>query len=825
MKIKSGHSGTLSMEVSLREKEHLSIARKAAAETMVLLENHGILPLTEGTRVALYGAGIRHPILGGTGSGSVNCRPAPSLEDGLREAGILVANAPWLDSLDRAYAETRQSWQKSIYAMSIPGDFNSFYTAYSAHPMPAPAGDPIRREVDTDTAVYMVSRVSGEGADRHPVKGDYLLSDIEEQQLKEVCAAYPRVIVVLNMGGVMDLSWMDELPVSALVLMGQAGQAGPLALADVLTGKVNPSAHLTETWARRYADYPCSDTFSHMNGNLIEEKYLEGIYVGYRWFDSFAIKPRYPFGYGLSYTSFRRDPAELVLDGTVLKARVRVTNTGKVPGKDVALLFAACPEGLRRKERKRLIAFGKTGLLSPGAETVLTLEADISQLASYHTGKSSWFLDAGCYALFLGENAEHLRPLGTLTLENPRFSSRLHVLCPLKDALPEKQPPREARDSWQSELGTLFGAKDLPRISMDAAAEAALALFALHSPSPAPRDPVLDNLTLEEKACLVCGRPRAGDPAIIGEAAIHVPGAAGETTSLLESKGVPATVLADGPAGLRLSRRYEVLADGSVAQITPYEGLENRFFGKEFFHEGAESHYQFCTALPVGTNLAQSFDPDLVSEVGGIIGREMEEFGITWWLAPGMNIKRNPLCGRNFEYFSEDPLISGRMAAALTRGVQAFPGAAVTIKHFACNNQEDNRRGVSSIVSERALREIYLKGFEIAIREAQPWAIMTSYNKVNGEHTANSRDLCTLAAREEWGFRGIIMTDWTTTNHEGGSAAAKCISAGNDLVMPGLESDIREIVDAVLEKGDLSLREADLDQCCGRLLWAIRQLS
>ena len=488
-------------------------------------------------------------------------------------------------------------------------------------------------------------------------------------------------------------------------------------------------------------------------------------------------------------------------------------------------LYAACPSAELTTERKRLAAFGKTGLLSPGAETVLTLEAEISQLASYHTGKSAWFLDAGCYALFLGKNAEHLRPLGTLTLEKTRFSSRLHVLCPLKDALPEKQPPREARESWQAELGTLFGGKDLPRISIDAAADAALALFVLHSPSTAPRDPVLDSLTLEEKACLVCGRPRAGDPAIIGEAAIHVPGAAGETTSLLESKGVPATVLADGPAGLRLSRRYEVLADGSVAQITPYEGLENRFFGKEFFHDGAESHYQFCTAIPVGTNLAQSFDPDLVSEVGGIIGREMEEFGITWWLAPGMNIKRNPLCGRNFEYFSEDPLISGRMAAALTRGVQAFPGAAVTIKHFACNNQEDNRRGVSSIVSERALREIYLKGFEIAIREAQPWAIMTSYNKVNGEHTANSRDLCTLAAREEWGFRGIIMTDWTTTNHEGGSAAAKCISAGNDLVMPGLESDIREIVDAVLEKGDLSLREADLDQCCGRLLWAIRQLS
>ena len=337
-------------------------------------------------------------------------------------------------------------------------------------------------------------------------------------------------------------------------------------------------------------------------------------------------------------------------------------------------------------------------------------------------------------------------------------------------------------------------------------------------------DLLVNKLSLEEKACLVCGRPKQGKASIIGSAAIHVPGAAAETTSLLEDRGVPATVLADGPAGIRISQRYEEMPDHSIATLTPYEGLENRFFGKEFRHEEATDHYQFCTAIPVGMNLAQSFDPELVAEIGTVIGREMEEFGVTWWLAPGMNIKRNPLCGRNFEYYSEDPLVSGKIAAALTKGVQSIPGAAVTIKHFACNNQEDNRRGVSSIVSERALREIYLKGFEIAVREAQPWAIMTSYNKVNGEHTANSHDLCTVAAREEWGFRGVIMTDWTTTNKDGGSSAAKCIAAGNDLVMPGLESDISEIVDAVRENGDQFLAEEALNACCHRILNAIHSL-
>ncbi|MBO6158735.1 MAG: glycoside hydrolase family 3 protein, partial [Firmicutes bacterium] len=244
----------------------------------------------------------------------------------------------------------------------------------------------------------------------------------------------------------------------------------------------------------------------------------------------------------------------------------------------------------------------------------------------------------------------------------------------------------------------------------------------------------------------------------------------------------------------------------------------NRIFGKEYLHEGAEDHYQFCSAIPVGTLLAQTYDIKLMEEVGSIIGREMEELGVQVWLAPGMNIHRNPLCGRNFEYYSEDPLLSGKMAAAITRGVEGHPGCIVTIKHFACNNQEENRRGVSSIVSERALRELYLKGFEIAVKEAHPGAIMTSYNKLNGVHTANSYDLCTIAARREWGFTGIIMTDWTTTNSSGGSAAVKCITAGNDLIMPGNPSDMQEILDALEDKYDLSLPMEALDDCVRRML-------
>ena len=824
MKVLNGPSGTLSREVTQRELDHRAIARKIAAEGIVLLENDGVLPLKESSSVGLYGAAARHLITGGTGSGSVNCRPGVSIDDGLRAAGINITSTAWLDALDTAYDKAYEEWKEKIYAMSVPGDFHSLYRSHSANPMQAPAGKPIIREGDTDTAILVISRVSGEGADRHPIKGDYYLSDVEEQQLKELTAAYEKVIVVLNVGGVIDLGFMDRYPIAALVLLSQPGMEGGNALADVLTGKVTPSGHLSETWAMRYEDYPCADTFSHMDGNIIEEKYRGGIYVGYRWFDAFEIKPRYPYGYGKSYTNFSVISPSIRLTDNAIEASFTVTNTGDVLGKEVVFLFAACPDGLRRKERKRLIAYAKTPLLQPGETVTLTLKAGYEFLASYHAGKSAWYLDKGEYRLLFGSNAENVNPLATLTLADTVWGEKQHRICPLLDALPEFQPKSEADARWAEKLNSMFSA-NLPILSMDKEAQKALDAYSRPADLPVPTDPLIEKMTLEEKARLCCGTPGRSHASFIGDAGLHVPGSAAETTYVLEKYGIPISILADGPAGVRLNQRYETNPEnGRIYNLNRYEGLENRIFKKEFYHEGAEEHFQFCTAIPVGMLLAQTFDHEALEEIGGVIAREMEEFGITWWLAPGMNIKRNPLCGRNFEYYSEDPVHSGLIAAALTRGVQSTPGAAVTIKHYACNNQEDNRRGVSSIVSERALREIYLKGFEIAIRQAQPHAIMTSYNKVNGVHTANSYDLCTVATREEWGFKGIIMTDWTTTNSEGGCSAAKCIAAGNDLTMPGLESDIREIMDAVNEDNDQSLNIADLDACCARILTMLRKL-
>ncbi len=822
-----GYPGTLSPEESLREKEHRKIARRAAAEGIVLLENNGVLPLRAGSSIALYGSGARYTVKGGTGSGSVNNRSSVTIDEGLRNAGFVITTDQWLDDYDKRYAACKKDWTSRIYELAgEPGNFDALYRAHASNPMISPAGADVTPDPGTDTAIFVINRISGEGADRKAQKGDYYLSDEEYKTLKQIASLYADTIVVLNVGGIIDLSFLDEMKLSALVLLSQAGMEGGNALADVLLGEVNPSGKLTDTWAYEYQDYPCSATFSHNNGNVIEEKYSEGIFVGYRYFDTFRVRPRYPFGYGLSYTTFSMTPQGVTVTGHSVNVLAKVRNTGTRPGKEVVQLYVSCPSAAYKKEAKRLTAFGKTALLAPGEEEALSLTFDLSQLTFYRAGKAAYYLEKGTYYLLIGASGAETTVAGCLTLDEAIEVETLTNICPLLDALKEMEPSDDMVHTWETELASAFAKASAPSLSIDEAAELLQAENAKHAEKTKlsrqmdDADRITELLTLSQKAAMVCGRPKNGPGEIIGNAAVTVPGAAGETSPILtEGYHIGSIVLADGPAGIRLQARYEENpGDGSVYTMTAYQSLENRIFGTEFLHEGSVFHHQYCTAIPIGTLLAQSFDLQLMEEVGKMIGRELEEFGVTLWLAPGMNIHRNPLCGRNFEYYSEDPLLSGRMAAALTRGVQQIPGVGTTIKHFACNNQEENRRGVNSIVSERALREIYLKGFEIAVRESQPMAIMTSYNKINGVHTANSYDLCTTAARKEWGFQGLIMTDWTTTNASGGSSAAKCIAAGNDLIMPGSISDIQEIIDAVRQEKDQSLDEDCLDTCVARVI-------
>ena len=333
---------------------------------------------------------------------------------------------------------------------------------------------------------------------------------------------------------------------------------------------------------------------------------------------------------------------------------------------------------------------------------------------------------------------------------------------------------------------------------------------------------VLEDRTTEELIPLLYGKI-SENISTLGAAGIRVPGSAGETCGTLEEDGIPSLVMADGPAGIRLRQWYEVDKEtDSIYEMGVLGSLENGILEPGVHHENADTYYQYCTAFPVGTALAQTWDTDLMTEFGKAIAEEMEEFHVNLWLAPGMNIHRNPLCGRNYEYYSEDPYLSGMLAAAVIRGVQSKSGCGVTIKHFACNNQEDNRMGVDSCVSERALREIYLRGFEIAVKEGNPVSIMTSYNLINGIHAANSKDLCMTVARKEWGFDGAIMSDWNTTVPEDGSVPWKCVAAGNDIIMPGNPDDDKNIRQAYKEG---KLTEEEIRNCAGHLAVMICRLN
>ena len=808
-------TGTLTCDPQSWETAHARIAREAAEEGIVLLKNDGVLPLQPGSRVALYGAGASHTIKGGTGSGDVNERHSTTIAEGMRDAGFCITTEDWLRSYDAAYDEARLRWRDAIYAKAaqLAQSRHGFFQAYCSTPFVSPAGDAIEA-TQTDTAIYVISRIAGEGADRLNAPGDYLLSDTEHDTLRSICACYEKVIVIINAGGVMDLSFMDAFSnIQGLLIVSQPGMSGGHAIASVLSGNVNPSGHLTDTWAYHYADYPSAAHFSHNDGDTLHARYEDGIYVGYRYFDTFEKPVRYGFGEGLSYTDFHMhlDTVACTPTGSV-KAYVDVENTGTLPGKAVAQLYAQLPCGKLEKEARRLVAFGKTRQLAPGAHETLCLSFEADALASYDEAYPGWVLEEGTYGLYLGPSLRESCLSAGLALKQTILYQKTERICPLQETLSLlKQPSAQAEKRYQQMLSEC---QKVPVIEYTA-----VPLPDVDYTEPLPDSEaaaLAAGLSEEQLVLLATGDPGKGQGSALGSAGISVPGSAGETSGCAEAQGIASMVLADGPAGLRLTRTYYV-QDDRILPVPLEMSLENGFLYRGEKPQGT-ARYQFCTALPVGTMLAQTWNTELVSRCGDAIGEEMNRFSISLWLAPGMNIHRDPLCGRNFEYYSEDPLISGIMAAAMTDGVQKHPGCGTTIKHFACNNQEDDRMRSDSIVSERALREIYLRGFGIAIRRSHPLSIMTSYNLINGVHAANNYDLCMKAARCEFGFDGVIMTDWTTTNAGPDCTASGCMRAGNDLVMPGLPMD-HENLRAELKNGTLSL--PTLRSCIARLIHVI----
>ena len=720
-------------------ENHIALSRHAAAQGMVLLKNEDhALPLRKGQRIAVFGKAQADYVKGGGGSGDVTVAYVRSILQGLqiKEAeGKIQLFKPLSSFYEENVALQRAEGRAPGFTVEpeLPPELLRQARAYA------------------DTAVITICRFSGEGWDRtgKPFDGDFYLSREETAMVAAVLSAFDSVIAVLNTGGMMDTSWFKEEPkIKAALLAWQGGMEGGLAAADILCGDENPSGHLTDTFALDFDAYPSSEHFQD-SGDYVE--YTEDIYVGYRYFETVpgaAEKVSYPFGYGLTYTSFSLTELTMLPEGDDLAFRAVVTNTGDAPGRQVVQLYAEAPQGKLGKAKKVLVGFQKTAELQPGQSEAVAFRVSPYSFASYDDEglirKSAYVLEKGNYHFHAGFHVRdteelafvwavpedtlveqltekcapkqlHSRMLADGTVRSvpaddgfPRPDDDLTIL-PFDGQVPEEYTWPVDYCSWKDPEGTFLEDVYNGKLSLDA---------------------FMDLLTDEMKIHLLGGQPNRGPANTFGFG--NIP-----------KYGIPNAMTADGPAGLRFQECTGVKT----------------------------------TAFPVACLLACSWDTELMEQVASAAASEVHENGIGVWLAPAINIHRTPLCGRNFEYYSEDPFLAGKMAAAAVRGIQSN-GVAASLKHFACNNKETNRRESDSRLSERALREIYLKAFEICVKEAQPWTVMSSYNIVNGIRASENRDLLTGILREEWEFKGLVTTDWYTHGEQ-----YREINAGNDVKM------------------------------------------
>ncbi len=799
------------------ETRHIDTVRELAPECVVLLKNDNMLPLANAGKIALFGSGARRTIKGGTGSGDVNVRHFVTIEEGLKNAGFEITSNAWLDAYDELIVNTRKAWVDDLKAQAKALNTNAFFLSMGKV-MPEPEYD-IPLDGDGNTAIYVLSRISGEGNDRQAVDGDINLSETEIRDILALNAKYEKFVLVLNVGGMVNLEPVSD--VKAILLLGQLGTPTGDVCADILLGRSYPSGKLTMTWAP-IDRYPSTEGF----GDINDVRYNEGVYVGYRYFDTVGEKPFYPFGYGFGYTTFAVEAKDVTAAGGEVTVTASVTNTGDFAGKEVVQIYVSAPQGTLDKPYQELKGFQKTNEIAAGECEEATVTFPITSLTSFSEEKEAYVLEKGDYVIRVGNCSDNTVIAGILTLTEDVVTEEVKHVCgtpDFKDFVPQNT---EEMDIPSDVKKITVDAADIPvtkAVYREDAKE-------IQGTEPVNWEDVISGRKTAEEYAASLSNEHLADLAmgnydengslqsIIGAACTKIAGGAGETTQHLKNIGMNDVVtMADGPAGLRLSPTYKFTGEKIIDGGSTMAGM-TEFMDEEEMRQMAAMmpqptkeeleapvNYQYCAAIPIGTDLAQSFNPVLCETMGDMVGEEMEIFGVNLWLAPALNIHRSPLCGRNFEYYSEDPLISGKIAAAITNGVQKHEHCGTTIKHFACNNQETNRYCNNSIVSERALREIYLKGFEIAVKESSPKAMMSSYNFINGEHACNSKDLLTYVLRDEWGYEGVVMTDWYVTTDMmrfpdakyASASAAGCVKAGNHLTMPGTPSDKEDILNAV----------------------------
>ncbi len=776
---------------------HLTLARRAGREGIVLLKNRNhMLPVKKGVRLALFGKGVFDYVKGGGGSGDVTVSHVRNLYDGLtmREEPVSV-----YEPLAQFYKEDvkRQYQDGAIPGMTVEPE--------------VPIQLLQEAKQNADMALIVISRFSGEGWDRQSVEyegavpseieqaewskrifenSDYCLTNREQAMVDAVCANFTDVAVILNVGGMVDTSWfVKEDKISSVLMAWQGGMEGGLAMADILLGEESPSGKLPDTFASCIEDYPSTEGF-HESPDYVD--YTEDIYVGYRYFETMeGAKGRvnYPFGYGLSYTTFRIEVLWAGEKDGEIAVGVKVTNTGDYSGKEVVQVYYGAPQGLLGKPARELIAYQKTEKLEPGQAQVLTISFPVDAMASYDDlGKvteAAYVLEKGIYSFYVGNSVrdavkidyiyELLKDRVTQKLTHRAAPSQLKErMC--SDGSMEKLPLTQPNDFMENGLGwsedetecVVPAVREIPRyllFTQDAAKEHRILLEDV-AEGKADLEEFMEQLSDSDMAELLGGQPNTGVANTFG-------------FGNLPEYGVPNIMTADGPAGLRIAPECGVCT----------------------------------TAWPCATMLAATWNPELVKEVGHAAAGEVKENNIAVWLAPAMNIHRSPLCGRNFEYYSEDPVLTGTIASAMVDGIQSRHIGA-TVKHFACNNKETNRKNSDSRVSERALREIYLKGFEICVKSSQPWALMTSYNMVNGYRASENKDLMDGILRGEWGYQGVITTDWWTKGEH-----YKEMKAGNDIKMG---TGYPERVLKALEQGLITREEIEV--CVRRVLELILKI-
>ncbi len=761
--------------------EYLDTAAEMVAEGIVMLKNENVFPLVAEDTAAVFGRIQLHYYKSGTGSGGmVNVSRVVNIVDGLKEAGV---------KLDEELLETYRRWDEAN-----PFDLGEGWGAEPWSQKEMPLTDEIVENAakNAGVAIAVIGRTAGEEQDNSVAEGSYLLTADEMDMLRRVRAKFTKMAVLLNVGNIIDMKWMEEIRPDAVMYIWQGGMTGGTGTAAVLTGKVSPSGKLPDTIARDVADYPSAADFGDPDRDL----YREDIYVGYRYFETFAKeKVLYPFGYGLSYTQFEVKTTAAEQTAEALTLRVTVKNIGKYSGKEVVQAYFSAPQGALGKPARQLCAFEKTRTLAPNEQQEICMTIPRAQLASYDDSGASgnincYVLEAGEYRFFVGTDVRSAVQAASFTIDKTEVISRheqaaapvtpFERIKPIphgegfaigREEVPLSRVDEQARreENMPAEL-TYTGDRGI-KLSDVAAGRNSMAEF-------------IAQLSDYDLSCIIRGEGMGSPRVTAGTAS-----AFGGVTDALTGYGIPAGCCSDGPSGMRLD------------------------CGTKAF------------SLPNGTLIASSFNKELAQRLFALTGLEMAANKVDCLLGPGMNIHRHPLNGRNFEYFSEDPMLTGKMAAAELKGM-AQAGVTGTIKHFCANNQETSRHFLDSAVSERALREIYLKGFEIAVKEGGATSVMTTYGRVNGLWTAGSFDLNHTILRGEWGFEGFTMTDWwANINRRGGEADkndfAAMAAARGDVYMvcadggSGSDNTLAALENGSLKRAELQRNAADI---CGSLL-------